>query len=121
MIWQEEKNIVDKIIKKIKPFSDSAKKYKINDDERLFIEALVSEMIMRDQEKYLNIDRRSNGLLNFCYQRAQIGRINLRSNPTRMQLIFPDDVVWLERVSVYDCINKLPMWVQRIDDIKMRR
>ncbi len=34
MIWQQE--VLDKIVSKIKPFSDSAKKYKANEEEKAF-------------------------------------------------------------------------------------
>ena len=43
MIWQQE--VLDKIVSKIKPFSDSAKKYKANEEEKLFIENLAREML----------------------------------------------------------------------------
>ena len=46
MIWQQE--VLDKIVSKIKPFSDSAKKYKANEEEKLFIENLAREMLNKN-------------------------------------------------------------------------
>lgn len=82
MIWQQE--VLDKIVSKIKPFSDSAKKYKANEEEKLFIENLAREMLNKNALQHLKIDRRSNGLLNFKYKNMQIGRINLRSTLTNL-------------------------------------
>lgn len=113
MIWQQE--VLDKIVSKIKPFSDSAKKYKANAEEKLFIENLAREMLNKNALQHLKIDRRSNGLLNFQYKTMQIGRINLRSKPTRLQIVSQYDVRWLERLSVRECIRKIPEWMEYLD------
>lgn len=115
MIWQQE--VLDKIISKIKPFSDSAKKYTVNEDEKLFIESLAREMLNKNALQHLNIDRRSNGVLNFKYKRAQIGRINLRSTPTQLQIISSYDVRWIEGLSIKECIRKIPVWVDYLEHI----
>ena len=51
MIWQQE--VLDKIVSKIKPFSDSAKKYKANEEEKLFIENLAREMLHKNALQHL--------------------------------------------------------------------
>lgn len=113
MIWQQE--VLDKIVSKIKPFSDSAKKYKANEEEKLFIENLAREMLNKNALQHLKIDRRSNGLLNFKYKNMQIGRINLRSKPTQLQIISQYDVCWLEGLYVRECIRKIPEWMEYLD------
>lgn len=113
MIWQQE--VLDKIVSKIKPFSDSAKKYKANEEEKLFIESLAREMLNKNALQHLKIDRHSNGLLNFKYKNMQIGRINLRSKPTQLQIISQYDVRWLEGLSVRECIRKIPEWMEYLD------
>ena len=101
MIWQQE--VLDKIVSKIKPFSDSAKKYKANEEEKLFIENLAREMLNKNALQHLKIDRRSNGLLNFKYK------------PTQLQIISQYNVRWLEGLSVRECIRKIPEWMEYLD------
>ena len=65
--------------------------------------------------RLINIDRKSDGTLNLCYQRAQIGRIKLQGKKTAMQILnssSTNNVKWLYEELTKTYLERLDDWVR---------
>lgn len=95
----------------------------ISDKEEIFIKALLTALNTMDVTRHLQISRISDKTLNFCYDGAQIGRIQLQDRKTRMQVMNMDlkenhfGIEWFEDLSLNEYIQKIQEWnksVQRL-------
>lgn len=103
------------ITKKVKP------PLELNDDELKFISAFRNLVEPLGISNDIQIDRKSNGDLNFTYERIQIGRVHLKRKKS-IQLIRKTDefdnvdVNWVGVNSVDAAISFLDNWVDYLND-----
>lgn len=103
------------ITKKVKP------PLELNDDELKFISAFRNLVESLGISNDIQIDRKSNGDLNFTYERIQIGRVHLKRKKS-IQLIRKTDefdnvdVNWVGVNSVDAAISFLDNWIDYLND-----
>ena len=87
-------------------------------DEYCFIDILFRQLESQ-QKRYINIDRKSDKTLNFCYKDIQVGRIKLQGKKNNMQVLFPnsDKVSWFEG-TYWDYIEAQKYWVAYLGYLK---
>ena len=91
-------------------YPPDTEKFVMNDAEKIFFRNFFVHFASLGYPLKINVNRMSDGTLNFCYDGKQIGRVRLQKRKHTMQILEGENVVMLDgELPLF--LENLPRWI----------
>lgn len=95
-------------------------KYKLNNHEKIFLDELLTQILIKKIPLFIYTRRMSDGTINVEYNGCQIGRINLQHKKGYMQILKGAYGIKEIEGNVQTFIEHIPAWIRYINYIRKK-
>ncbi len=105
---------MNSVVTLVKP---NGKNFVLNSDELAFCNAVITAFSKAGIPFNVHLSWKSGDVINFYFltnfpgSTCQIGRIKLRNNNKRMQILSKEKCVWIDDIDLQTALSLIPQWV----------